>query len=80
MNQSLLAIAAAAEAAGIAIGKIAIEIGKKRFELQKAMAENPVSYITYAKEKLGEGENSTASNRLSDHPRPAHSQELYKTA
>jgi hypothetical protein len=54
MNQPLLAIASAAGAAGIAIGKVTIEIGKKRFELQKAMAENPVSYITYAKEKLAE--------------------------
>jgi hypothetical protein len=54
MGQPLLAIASAAGAAGITIGKIAVELGKKRFELQKLMADSPVSYISYVKEKLAE--------------------------
>jgi hypothetical protein len=41
-------------AAGIAIGGLAIGLGRQRFEGRRIMATNPVSYISYAREKLEE--------------------------
>lgn len=48
------AAAAAAATAGVTVelGKIGLEVTKKRFELRRMMTENPVSYIGYAKQKL----------------------------
>jgi hypothetical protein len=52
LNSPLLAIASAAGAVGLAIGKVAVEIGRQKFALREIMVGNPVSYIAYAKEKL----------------------------
>ncbi|HEV3040937.1 MAG TPA: hypothetical protein VHA33_24435 [Candidatus Angelobacter sp.] len=52
LNSPLFAIASAAGAVGLAIGRIAVEIGRQKFALREIMAGNPVSYIAYAKEKL----------------------------
>lgn len=51
-HQPDLAIASGLLTAGITVGKIAVELGKQKFALRKLIAENPVSYIAYAKEKL----------------------------
>lgn len=46
--------AATAATAGVTLelGKIVLEVTKKRFELRHMITENPVSYIGYAKQKL----------------------------
>jgi hypothetical protein len=53
MQEPLLTIAATIGTAGIAIGKVAIDLGKQRIARNELMASNPVSYISYAREKLG---------------------------
>jgi hypothetical protein len=53
LHAPMLTIASAVGATGIAIGKIAVEVSKQQFVLRRMMAENPVSYITYAKQNLG---------------------------
>jgi hypothetical protein len=57
LNEPLLAVASGIGATGLAIGRVAVEIGKKRFELQKAMSDSPVSYIAFVKKKLQEAKN-----------------------
>jgi hypothetical protein len=44
---------------GITIGKIAIELRKATIGKQELMANHPVSYVTYAKEKLKDKQNET---------------------
>lgn len=51
-QEPLLAIASGIGAAGISLAKIGIELGKQKHERGEIMATNPVSYISYAKEKL----------------------------
>ena len=53
MQEPLLTIAATIGTAGIAIGKVAIDLGKQKIARNELMANNPVSYISYAREKLG---------------------------
>jgi hypothetical protein len=48
----LSAIASTIGATGLAIGNMAINLGKQRLELKELMAKNPVSYISYVNEKL----------------------------
>ena len=45
-------IIAAGTAVAIELGRITLEVGKRRFEFRKLMAENPVSYISRAKAEL----------------------------
>lgn len=52
LQEPITAIIAATGTAGITIGKIAIELRRQSLEKQELMANHPVSYITYAKEKL----------------------------
>jgi hypothetical protein len=47
-----LTAASALLTTGITIGKVAVDLGKQKFALRKLMADNPVSYIDYAKKKL----------------------------
>jgi hypothetical protein len=51
-NQPLIGISSLVGTAGVALGTVAVEIGKQSFAMREAMEENPVSYIAYAKEKL----------------------------
>jgi hypothetical protein len=39
-------------ATGLAIANMAVSLGQQRFAQKELMANNPVSYISYAKEKL----------------------------
>jgi hypothetical protein len=39
-------------ATGLAIANMAVSLGQQRFTQKELMANNPVSYISYAKEKL----------------------------
>lgn len=47
-----LAAISAAVGSSIEIGRIAIEVSKQRLALQRLMRENPVSYISIARDKL----------------------------
>jgi hypothetical protein len=51
-NAPLPAIASAMTATGLAIANMAVSLGQQRFTQKELMANNPVSYISYAKEKL----------------------------
>jgi hypothetical protein len=46
------AIASAAGGAGLEIGRIALELSKRKFALRTMLADNPVSYISYANRLL----------------------------
>jgi hypothetical protein len=52
MQSPIAAVVSAASAAGLAIGKIAIELRKQDLAKQELMVNHPVSYISYGKEKL----------------------------
>jgi len=52
LHEPSLAAVSALLTTGITIGRVAVELGKQKFALQKLMADNPVSYIDYAKKKL----------------------------
>lgn len=52
LNEPNLTIASSLLTAGITIGKLAVELGKRRFALAELTAGNPVSYIDYAQESL----------------------------
>src|SRR5258708_4969153 len=51
-NAPLPAIASAMTATGLAIANMAVNLGQQRFAHKELLANNPVSYISYAKEKL----------------------------
>jgi hypothetical protein len=53
-NAPLSAIASAMASTGLAIANMAVSVGQQRFARMELMANNPVSYISYAKEKLEE--------------------------
>jgi hypothetical protein len=46
-------VATAAGGGVLEIGRIALEVSKQRFALRKLIAENPVSYISHVRSKLG---------------------------
>jgi hypothetical protein len=48
----LATVLSVAGTAGITIGKIAIELRKQSFAKQEIMMSHPVSYVSYAREKL----------------------------
>jgi hypothetical protein len=48
-----IAVVAAASGGALEIGRITLEITKQRLALRSLMRENPVSFISYAREKLG---------------------------
>jgi hypothetical protein len=52
LQEPLLAIAGMIGTAGIAIAKVGIEFGKQKLERAEIMATNPVSYISYARQRL----------------------------
>lgn len=52
MQEPLIAIATTMGMAGVAIGKVAIDLGKQKIVRNELMANNPVSYVSYAREKL----------------------------
>ncbi|HEY2390188.1 MAG TPA: hypothetical protein VGK22_03365 [Candidatus Angelobacter sp.] len=52
LDSPLLTAAATLGTTGITIGKIAVELGRQRFAHKEMLADNPVSYIAYANEKL----------------------------
>ncbi|HLY97646.1 MAG TPA: hypothetical protein VKT33_01130 [Candidatus Angelobacter sp.] len=52
LHEPHLAVASTLLAAGITIGKISVELGKKRFALKELASSNPVSYVQYAQNKL----------------------------
>ena len=52
LHEPSLAVASALLATGATIGKIAVEVGKRRFALRELSSGSPVSYVSYAKEKL----------------------------
>ncbi|SRR5216684_1878237 len=58
LHQPTLAAASALLATGVTIGKIAIEVGKRRFALRELASGSPVSYVSYAKEKLESPDHS----------------------
>jgi hypothetical protein len=51
-NAPLLAIASAMTGTGLAVANLAIGLGQQKFAREELTANNPVSYISYAKEKL----------------------------
>jgi hypothetical protein len=53
LHEPSLAIASSLLTAGITIGKIGIEVGKRHFAFNELAAGSPVSYVEYAQEKLG---------------------------
>lgn len=50
------AVASIATGATVMIGHVAVELTKQRFALQKLMRDNPVSFISYTRTKLGNPE------------------------
>lgn len=46
------ALTVAAVAGSIQLGRVAIQLIERRFELQKLVRDNPISYITYSRKKL----------------------------
>jgi hypothetical protein len=48
----LTALAAAAGGLGVELGRVALELSKRRFVLRSIMKDNPISYVCYAKSKL----------------------------
>lgn len=60
-----LAVATAVSGSILEIGRIALEVTKQRFALHKLIRENPVSYISYARSKLG-SPNSVQDNVVAD--------------
>jgi hypothetical protein len=53
------AVASIATGAVVQIGHVAVELTKQRFALQKLMRDNPVSFISYTRTKLGNPETKT---------------------
>ncbi len=51
-NAPLVEIATAMGATGVAIANMAVNLGQQQFARKELMANNPVSYISYAREKL----------------------------
>jgi hypothetical protein len=51
----LPAVLVGAAGAAIELSRMGIYLGKQRFMLRKMLNENPVSYLSYAKEELGSG-------------------------
>ncbi|MGH6846637.1 MAG: hypothetical protein ACREC0_04135 [Methylocella sp.] len=54
-----IAAVAAASGGALEIGRITLEITKQRLALRNLMSENPVSFISYAREKLQEDTSQT---------------------
>jgi hypothetical protein len=52
LQSPLATVLSVAGTAGITIGKIAIELRKQSFAKQEIMMSHPVSYVSYAREKL----------------------------
>jgi hypothetical protein len=52
LHEPSLTVASTLLTTGIAIGKIAVELGKRRFALKELASENSVSYVEYAQDKL----------------------------
>jgi hypothetical protein len=50
-----IAVVAAASGGALEVGRISLEITKQRLALRSLMRENPVSFISYAREKLQDG-------------------------
>jgi hypothetical protein len=50
-----MAVVAAVSGGTLEIGRITLEITKQRLALRSLMRENPVSFISYAREKLQDG-------------------------
>jgi hypothetical protein len=48
-----LAVATGVAGGALEIGRIALEVSKQRFALRKLITENPVSYISHVRSKLG---------------------------
>jgi hypothetical protein len=64
----LAAAAGAAPKAAIELSRVAIYLSKQRFMLRNTLKENPVSYLSYAKKKLGSAENSLSANVFTSAP------------
>jgi hypothetical protein len=52
LHEPSLTVASTLLTTGITIGKIAVELGKRRFALTELASGNPVSYVEYAQDKL----------------------------
>jgi hypothetical protein len=58
LQAPITAIASIAGATGLTIAKMAIHMGKQKFERADIIDTNPASYISYAQEKLHPAERT----------------------